>query len=186
MADEGQTATTEEADPKKRSPLIMLLVLAVGAGGGFVAGTSLVAPRVLASRTADAGAEEHGTEDKSSASHGGPEESGEHGGEALAEEGEGHFLEMGNLLVNPRGSRGLRFLMVTVALEVIDDNVRSMLRVREAQVRDVVISVLEQQTLEQLSAPGGRDSVRTRIREAVKDAFELNEVNVFLPQFVIN
>ena len=76
--------------------------------------------------------------------------------------------------------------MTTVALELQDAETRSLLRQREAQVRDVVITVLEPLTLNQLSMPGARDSIRVDIRSAVMEEFHLSSLNVFISQFVIN
>jgi len=91
-----------------------------------------------------------------------------------------------NVVVNPAGSQGTRFLMASVVLEVGDAETEREIKLREAQVRDLIGSVMEVRTLERLTMPGARDSLKDAIRTALggllgRDAI----VAIYLPQFVI-
>jgi flagellar basal body-associated protein FliL len=76
--------------------------------------------------------------------------------------------------------------MVSVAFEVENNELRDHLHRREAHVRDIVISVLEDQTMAALSRPGARDSVKVRLASAIRPLIDNTSVTVYLPQFVIN
>ena len=102
------------------------------------------------------------------------------------EEVTGKFLELENLLVNPAGSRGERFLMVSVAYEVPDDEALEHLHEREIQIRDVVSATLESRTLDDLTQPSARDDLKQKLLEVVEPfTGPAAWVRVYLPRFVI-
>lgn len=106
--------------------------------------------------------------------------------ETHSELGEGKFFELENLVVNPAGSRGERFLMVSVAFEVPDDDTVNQLHEREVQVRDVVSATLESQTMETLTREGARDDLKRQLSEAVVQlAGDPEWIRVYIPRFVI-
>jgi flagellar FliL protein len=155
----------------KKKPLlmgfVMIAVVLGGASGGFV-----YAPKLVASMSGQEPAEE-------------AESEGDHADEAH-EDVTGKFLELENLLVNPAGSRGERFLMVSVAFEVPDEDALEHLHEREIQVRDVVSATLESLSLEDLTHPEARDNLKRELLEAVKPfSGTAAWVRVYLPRFVI-
>ena len=96
-----------------------------------------------------------------------------------------HRIE--NLIVNPAGSQGRRFLMMTVAIEVPDAKDEATLREKDAMLRDAIIGALEGQSITTITSPGGRDSVKVAIRRAVAPLVDdFDYVNIYLPQFVEN
>ncbi len=111
--------------------------------------------------------------------------------ESHADEGdhdavEGKFFELENLVVNPAGSRGERFLMVSVAFEVPSDETVSLLHEREVQVRDVVSAILESQTLETLTRQGARENLKRALHDAVAElAGNPAWMRLYIPRFVI-
>jgi flagellar FliL protein len=188
-----------KADAKGKASPIPLIGAAVGALVlGSVLGIFVVAPRIVAARSpvvADsAGAEgEHskkGEKKKEKGGHGEKKEKGGHGGGGHGEGGEGgeggavHRIE--NLIVNPAGSQGRRFLMMTVAIEVPDAKDEALLREKDAMLRDAIIGALEGQSITTITSPGGRDSVKIAIRRAVAPLVDdFDYVNIYLPQFVL-
>lgn len=182
MADD-ETAEQPDVVRKKTSPLIAVIVLIAAGVGGYFTGTSVLAPKVIAAKASEGEAGTGGGSDAGAAADGHGAASGEQDDRSGED---GHFVELGNILVNPRDSRGLRFLMTTVALELEDAETRGVVLQREVQARDVIISVLERHTLDQLAAPGGRDSIRVEIRKELLQAFHLTWLSVYIPQYVIN
>ena len=65
-----------------------------------------------------------------------------------------------NIIVNPAGSQGQRFLMCSVAIESDDPKALDLLREHEIELRDRVITMLAKQTLDRLTAESARDSLR--------------------------
>ena len=174
----------DQVEQKKKSVMPTIAIALSGMLGVTVA-TVFVAPRVVASRPvpviSPSSGGEHAAAEPSGGGHS-AQSSGGHGGGGESETGE--FVELGNILVNPAGSNGLRFLMVSVTFEVQGGRKAAVdeLRQRDAQLRDVV---LEQYSLERLTAPGARDTIKVKLGTAVEDVFN-TPVRVFMPQFVIN
>jgi len=174
MADETEATPT----PEKKKSGIPAVGIAIGGMAGVTVAMLFVSPMVVANRTATPPAQDR---TEASESHAAPRGGEGHGGSG------GATGELGNLLVNPAGSRGLRFLMASVTLEVLGDNSRAVgdLRRRDAQLRDLVIGVLETYTLDDLTGPGARDTAKQHISVAVDSTFGVH-VEVYMPQFVIN
>jgi flagellar FliL protein len=162
---------SKAAGPK---PVILIAVIAVAALAG-VGGGIVLAPRFApAAAHASADAAEHGEEEEEAEGGGG------HGG------GAGKIFRLDNLIVNPAGSEGTRFLMTSVAFELESESAEAKLRAREVQVRDLVISRLESQTMATLTQPFARDSIKRQLAEAVMTVVGPKAtVRVYLPQFVI-
>jgi flagellar FliL protein len=161
----------------KKSPLLMgVLMIAVVVGGGF--GGFTYGPKLVASIASQ--------KNEAEASGASEAESDPEHAEESHEDVTGKFLELENLLVNPAGSRGERFLMVSVAFEVPDDEALEHLHEREIQIRDAVSATLEALTLDDLTHPGVRDTLKQDLLEVVKPfSGEAAWVRVYLPRFVI-
>jgi|CXWL01.1.fsa_nt_gi flagellar FliL protein len=111
--------------------------------------------------------------------------------EANAAEGEGGeapkkvLFQLENVIVNPAGSQGQRFIVATVAFEVSSEPIRNLLHESETQIRDAVTGVLEKKTVEELLATGARDSLRSAFAAVVKPYLKGEKVQVFIPQFLV-
>lgn len=184
--DEAGAATDAAAAPKKSPawmlPAIALGALAVGAG----AGTFLVGPPVAAllGGKSAAGHDAHASEEEGEdEGHGG---GGAHGGGKGGKGTKKPMVTLDNIIVNPAGSASTRFLMASVAIELPDSKTESRLREQEAALRDVVIGALESRTLEQLAQPGGRDSVRVVLGDAIRPLTGKGKPpRIYLTQFVL-
>jgi len=139
-------------------------VLVGGAAGFFGVGP------ILASKKAPAHAETPKKKD---------------GGEGV--EGAGaviHSIE--NLVLNPAGSGGTRFLMVTATFEVKDSGIEQQMKDKEAEVRDRILALLGKKTIEELTDISLREGMKKEVLDAVSPIFPKGGVvKVFFPQFVI-
>ena len=193
-AKEGKDGAEAAATASPRaagSPVLPIVIVLVALIAGAALGAFLIAPPLiqsrqkseLATRIADAEAGPEARKKKKK------DKKDAKGGEHGAEAGKSPLYRIDNVIVNPAGSLGQRFLMCSVALELQDEKLVEVLRQREIEVRDVVISTLESNTLAQLTQPGARDSLRASLAHALHpllgDAGEDEHLRVFLPQFVI-
>jgi len=91
-----------------------------------------------------------------------------------------------NIVVNPAGSAGSRFVMATVAFELADEKAVEALRERDVELRDAVIATFESMTMEMLAAPGAREALKRRLLTATAPMLgDAQHVRIYLPQFVI-
>lgn len=177
MSDEAKTPAAAadgaaEAPAKGPNKLLLPLIVALMTIAGGAVGVVVVAPRLIAAKAPVAE---------------GLEANPEAHGEAKAGAEAGPMFKIDNLIVNPLGALGSRFLMVSVAVETPNAKLEAQLRSREAQIRDIVIALLERQTMETLALPGIRDSLKTQLSDTISVIAGMGKarLNVFLPQFVI-
>ena len=172
MSDKPTAPPPDESDSKagngnSMKSLVMICLIAAIVGGG--AGAMVLGPKFRAQPAA--------TED-------GEEEAGDHGAEAKG--GHGEILSIGNLIINPAGSQGTRFLMVTVGIEATSKEAMASLREQELAVRDAIGSLLESKSLAELTQFGARDTIRAALADKLKPmAGASAKIRVYLPQYVI-
>lgn len=95
-----------------------------------------------------------------------------------------HAIE--NLVLNPAGSGGTRFLMVTATFELKDAAAEEVMKEREAEVRDRILGLLGKKTIDELTDITKRDEIKQEVLAAVSPVFPKGGVlKVFFPQFVI-
>lgn len=90
-----------------------------------------------------------------------------------------------NLVVNPAGTHGRRFLLTTIAFEVPSEALVEIMRERDAEVRDALVGVLGSKTVGDLSDVAARESVKEALRRAVEDLVGVPVIRLYTPQFVI-
>jgi flagellar protein FliL len=168
-------AAATESAPAGGKKIGLLIGLALGGavlGGGL--GAFVVAPRIIASQP-------HAGADSAAGV-----EAGKDGPGGEGEIKEQKLTQLENIIVNPAGSQGTRFLMTSVAFAVGDDKAVKVLEDHKIELRDRVTTILESQTMAQLTAPGARDSIKVLIAESAGELLgSRSAVKVFLPQFVI-
>ncbi|MEQ1857872.1 MAG: flagellar basal body-associated FliL family protein, partial [Longimicrobiales bacterium] len=94
-----------------------------------------------------------------------------------------HQIE--DLVVNPAGSGGTRFLVAAVSLDA-DPEAQEELTARDSEARDLLLTVLASRTVEQLSEVSHREVLRTELKDVLNGMLGHEGVHrVFFPQFVI-
>lgn len=177
MSDEAEKKP-EEA-PAAAPKAVKKPVLFGVAGGLFAVGTAMgmfvVGPMINGSKgEAKAAEEEHA-----------PAADGH--GAAPADGGAGPTYLFENIVLNPAGSNGSRFLLVAAAVEVSDAALVEAIRGRDAEARDLLSSVLGAHTVERLSDLSLRDTLRADIARVLNEMVKQpNAVRrVHFPQFVV-
>jgi flagellar FliL protein len=179
-AQEDSTAQTAENAPapgglKAKLPMIGLIVAGMAVGGGT--GAVLIGPMVakkLGQTPSAAGAHPDSTDGHAA---GAPD------GKASAP-APVHLLE--NLVLNPSGTGGSRFLLLSVAIECKDAKVVDELKNRDAELRDIILTALGMKTVDQLTDVATRESIKNEILATIADRFGKQSVKrLYFPQFVV-
>lgn len=175
VTNEAPTTDGAAAAPAGKSGLVMTIGgivagIAVGAAVGlFVLGPKL-AP--ASPKPADAGAHHSADAAASDSAH------------KLAEPSPIYSLD--NLVLNPSGSNGTRFLLVSVALEAKDEATVAELKGRDAELRDAVLRMFGAKTVDQVAEASSRDELRTELLAAISKLVPPGAIKkVYFPQFVI-
>lgn len=170
-------AAPAAAPAKSKLPLIAGLVVAGIAAGGAV-GVLIAGPAL--SRKYDAPA--------TTASAAAPAEGGAHGGkEGEAKGSEAVAYAIDNLVLNPAGSGGGRFLLVSVSLRLTSAAAKEALVLRDAEARDAILRVLGTKPVEELIEVVNREKIKKEIAQIVNGMFPGPKAvqGVYFSQFVI-
>ncbi|HEY4306799.1 MAG TPA: flagellar basal body-associated FliL family protein [Gemmatimonadaceae bacterium] len=162
-----ENAAAEAAPAKGKVMMMAVGGLVIGLAGGFLG----VGP-VLAKNKATPAAK--------------VEAKAEKGGEG-GEKGAGAAVwPIENLVLNPAGSNGARFLMVNATFELKDEAAKESAKDKEAEARDIILALLGKKTVDQLTDVAQRDQIKKEVLAAVAPLFPKGTVTkVFFPQFVI-
>ncbi len=91
-----------------------------------------------------------------------------------------------DIIVNPAGTNGLRFLLTTIGLEVTSPEVLADLEKKEVQVRDALITILSSKTLGEIDRVNERDSLRVEISHKISPFVKDGTLrNVYFSKFII-
>jgi flagellar basal body-associated protein FliL len=176
-APEGEAAPAPSGK-KKMLPIILIVLGGLifgGAAGAFMLGPTIAKKIAPGAEKADAPKAEASAAKEEG--KGGKE--GEAGGEAKV------FL-LDNMVLNPAGSSGQRFLLVSIALRLKDVTVENELKARDAEVRDALLHVLGTKHVEELSDIAQRDALKDELRKTVDAIVKPGAISgLYFPQFVI-
>ncbi|MBI3791863.1 MAG: flagellar basal body-associated FliL family protein [Gemmatimonadetes bacterium] len=179
MAEE-TAAPAEAADaPPAKPKLVIVLALALaglaagGAAGALVAGP-MIAKKLVPPPSAHA--------DSGAAKAGEHAEKGKGGKDG---EAEASFM-LDNLVLNPAGSGGGRYLLASVSLRYANAALKEKFASREAEIRDAILHVLGTKSVEELSDFANRERFKKEITEQVDAIMGPRTVaGVFFSQFVL-
>lgn len=100
--------------------------------------------------------------------------------------GEPNIYIVKDVILNPAGTNGTRFLLTTVGFEVTTAEAKKELEGKDVQVRDALNTVLTAKSLSALSMPENRDSLRREISQTVGRLIRNGELtNVYFSKFII-
>lgn len=197
MSDQPAAAAEGGEAPVKAGPKGVVLIGALvgslligGAAGVFAVGPILakksgyvVTPGAHEADSTEAEGEGGGGGEHAAPSGGEHGEGGEGGGAASNL----HLID--NLVLNPAGSGGSRFLMLAAALEFNDAAQVEEMKSRDSEVRDVILRVMGSKTVEELSDMGHRESIKEELADSLATLFKKSKKKpirrVYFPQFVI-
>ncbi|MGI9625696.1 MAG: flagellar basal body-associated FliL family protein [Longimicrobiales bacterium] len=172
----------EEPKKKKGGKLLLTVALLVGLGGGGAAGAMFLGP-MIGERLAD-GATESDEGDEGDEEGHGETEAGGGGGEEPAAAGVVHLVD--NIVVNPAGSNGTRYLLASVAFETADGSFDDVITARDLEIRDGLIRVLGMKSVGQLTDYAFREELVLELQASIESVLGANTVQrIYLPQYVI-
>jgi flagellar FliL protein len=134
-----------------------------------------------------ADAEAHGEEasaheeepEEESGGHGG----GHGGGEEVANS---NMIIVDNLVVNPAGTGGTRFLATSIGFELETGKDAGKFKEKEVVVRDALITILSSQSVPELSDYKHRERLRKLIKLRIKKLLKSEDVSaVYFTEFVL-
>lgn len=196
MADEDKTVVQgggeDTPEEKSGSPMMKYIIMAgivvVMAGAGYFVTLKFIKPMVSGEETAshveegsEDGAEDHseGMAKKKRTKR--EPKHGEEGAETTA-----HIFEVEDIIVNPAGTGGTRFLSASVGFELEYEDMMPLFKARQPQIRDALITILGSKNIEQLTDMRQKEIARLQIKRRVEQLLETDELTaVYFTDFVI-
>jgi flagellar FliL protein len=100
--------------------------------------------------------------------------------------GDGIVFAIEDIVVNPAGTAGSRFLSASFGIEVADAATATRLEEREPLVRDALITILSSKTLAELTDAKQKEIMRLQIKKRLSLLLKTEAVtNVFYTDFVL-
>ncbi len=165
--------------PAKSRRGLLLGSIAIGVGLGAWQGAPRLAPR-MAPCAADAGPVWAAIP----LPFGG--DGGHDDGHGESKESSNSFVQFDDLILNPAGTDGSRFLVLSLALELGEGASLSDIEARDPEVRDVILTMLSAKTVQELADVTARPALREELRQLLNELLGGEPiVRLYLPRFVI-
>jgi len=114
----------------------------------------------------------------------------EYGATVAAEEEEaiqyGVFTTIGELLINPAGSGGKGFLVVSIGLETKSGAVITEIEEKDIVVRDAILRLLSEHTKEELASIAFRTSLKDEILQELNSVLDRGKIDrLYFTQYLL-
>ena len=161
----------EPTEDRKKGGMLTVVAAVVAASAGAFLGLQFLGPTVGTTLASEPAAEsEEGSED------------GYEGADDAVTQV--HIID--NLIVNPAGSNGTRYLIASIALAPGSGGSIEDLDARDVELRDALLRLLGSKTVEVLSDIAQRDALTEEMLTTLDEMLGEGVVQrVFLPQFMI-
>jgi flagellar protein FliL len=91
-----------------------------------------------------------------------------------------------DLIINPAGTGGTRFLLTTVGVETVNEEELKSIEKKDVLVRDVLNTILASKTVELLDDQTKREELRREIRDSLKKSVRPEKISqVYFSKFII-
>jgi len=90
------------------------------------------------------------------------------------------IVQFDNIIVNPAGTMGSRYLSTTVGLQVTSEAARESVDSAQPLIKDALITYLSSLTIEELTDASTRDDIRVAIRGLVNQTIAPQNVEAVL------
>jgi flagellar protein FliL len=153
---------------KSMSFIIYIVIALVMAGGGYFAGTSL------------SGGSSEG--DEKTEAHDKKTDTGKENDKPIHSE----VFMMEDVIVNPAGTGGTRFLSVSIGFEISSKELAEEFENREPLIKDALLTILGSKTIEQLSDAKEKEITRYQIKKRVEKLMQTEDIMaVYFTDFIL-
>lgn len=98
----------------------------------------------------------------------------------------GVFYEIKDIVVNPANTKGERYLLVSLGIELNDEKSLEIMKNNNPVIRDRIISILSRYNVSQLSSLNGREELKKSLLSTLNHIRNGNMVrNLFFTEYVM-
>ncbi len=186
VQDGGEEAPAEKSGSPMMKYIIMAGIVIVMAGAGYFVTLKFIKPMLSDNEAAtlveqdSEGGDSHAKKSKKKRKKREAKNDSE-GSREIA-----YIFEVENIIVNPAGTGGTRFLSASVGFELAYEDLMPLFKARQAQIRDALITILGSKNIEQLTDMKQKEIARLQIKRRVEQLLETDElIAVYFTDFVI-
>ena len=175
-----------EASPKKKGLNKLIVFGSIGLGVvvlGVVLALFVLKPMMSGGDSDTASTEQTQHDEKAKDSHQKSKKSSGHG----ESDGSGSLVyAIKDIVVNPAGTGGTRFLSVSFGFELNSSGLATEFEEREPLVRDALITILSSKTVAELTNAKQKEIIRYQVKKRLSDLLETDDINgVYYTDFVL-
>ena len=177
VQEQTDASSAKKGSLKKLILIGAIVVLVLGAGGGYIL-LSKPKPPAVESVNAEESGQKKDTEKK-------VEKSSEEGEDQASKEGAENLFPLDPFIVNLQEDAGVRYLKVAISLE-IDGIAEEDIKSKKAQIRDSLIILLSSKHYSEVGSVQGKYELRDEIASRVSQILAKGKVKgVYFTEFVI-
>lgn len=108
--------------------------------------------------------------------------------ESKPAEAETVICDLGTVLANPAGSKKMRIMKVTVALDVVSQEIADLIAKYNSRLQDNLVMILSSKSFETISSTEGKTAIKKELRDTFISELKLGEDDirrVYFSEFVI-
>jgi flagellar protein FliL len=106
--------------------------------------------------------------------------------EQAGEAAEDHVFTIKDLIINPAGTNGQRYLLTTIGFNMSSEEAVTVIEKREMALRDMLNSILTSKSMDQLIDVSQRDSLRQEILTHAKELAGPDKLkSVYFSKYII-
>lgn len=176
------------ASPIKKYGIMVGIVLVMAVGGYFVT-LKVIKPMVASDATEELAANDSGDSEAKGERTASVKKKKKRRSKPKSVDGqpeEVHVFEVADVIVNPAGTGGTRFLSVSVGFELDYAETMQLFESRQPQIRDALITILGSKNIEQLTDMKQKEIARLQIKKRVSQLLDTDELTaIYFTNFVI-
>jgi len=101
-------------------------------------------------------------------------------------EGAGEIFSLTDLIVNPAGTMGRRYFVISMGLEVSNAKVIEELTAKEPLVRDALITLLTQKNFDYIADAANMETIRSEIQETVNKYLDKGKITkIYFTSYIL-
>ena len=185
--DEPEVNATTGESPIKKYGIMIGIVLVMAVGGYFIT-LKVIKPIVADDSAEEIASGDHDGDAEDSAESVKKKKRKKKKRSADGEEGaeEAYIFEISDIIVNPAGTGGTRFLSASIGFELDYPETMKLFEARQPQIRDALITILGSKNIEQLTDMKQKEIARLQIKKRVSHLLDTDElVAIYFTNFVI-
>ncbi len=191
-AEEEKTVVASGEAPaaeKKKGPNKLILFGGIGLGVvviGVVLALFVLKPMMSGGSDSKAAAPTKGATTHEAKKAEAPPAKGKEKKEESGGEGSALVYAIKDIVVNPAGTGGTRFLSVSFGFDLRSKELATAMEQREPLVRDVLITILSSKTVAELTDPKQKEIMRLQIRKRLSQVLQTEDLaGVYYTDFVL-